>query len=96
MAAQFLYIDASIAEDEEVLEKASEAIEPWVKYGGWEFVPHASMPGQLRIEYPGAVYHIMNRGGSPGGRHCGRCGPPRFIKTDWQIQALRNQPELGI
>jgi len=20
------------------------------------------MPGQLRIEYPGAIYHVMNRG----------------------------------
>lgn len=59
-------------------------------------VPQASlMPRPLRIEYAGAIYHVMNRGdrGEPIFRD--EIDRRRFlkvrrdvVKTDWQVHAL--------
>src|SRR5260221_3438592 len=53
------------------------------------------MPRQLRIEYPGAIYHVMNRGDRREPIFHDDVDRKRFvtalseacIKTDWQIHA---------
>src|ERR1051325_11700002 len=53
------------------------------------------MPRQLRIEYPGAIYHVMNRGDRREAIFSDDVDRRRFIetlgetcqKTDWQIHA---------
>jgi hypothetical protein len=53
------------------------------------------MPRQLRIEYPGAIYHVMNRGDHREAIFRDDIDWRRFVathgeacaKTDWQVQA---------
>lgn len=53
------------------------------------------MPRPLRIEYSGAIYHVMNRGGRREAIFCDAFDRQRFVatlgevctKTDWQIHA---------
>ncbi len=53
------------------------------------------MPRQLRIEYPGAIYHVMNRGDRREPIFCDDLDHKRFLatfaevctKTDWQVHA---------
>jgi REP element-mobilizing transposase RayT len=53
------------------------------------------MPRQLRIEYPGAIYHVMNRGDRREPIYQDDADRIRFLqalgeacrKTDWQIHA---------
>jgi putative transposase len=53
------------------------------------------MPRQLRIEYPGAIYHVMNRGDRQEPIYQDDADHTRFLqtlgeacrKTDWQIHA---------
>jgi putative transposase len=53
------------------------------------------MPRQLRIEYPGAIYHVMNRGDRREPIYQDDADRTRFLqtlgdacrKTDWQIHA---------
>ena len=53
------------------------------------------MPRQLRLEYPGAIYHIMNRGDRREAIFHDDTDRKRFIttlgeacvKTDWQVHA---------
>jgi REP element-mobilizing transposase RayT len=53
------------------------------------------MPRQLRIEYEGAIYHLMSRGDRPEPIFFGRRGSHRFLKTlgevcekcGWQVHA---------
>ena len=53
------------------------------------------MPRQLRIEYPGAIYHVMNRGDRREAIFHDDVDRKRFvttlsevcIKTDWQVHA---------
>jgi REP element-mobilizing transposase RayT len=58
------------------------------------------MPRQLRIEYPGAVYHVMNRGDRREPIFCDDLDHKRFLatpaeactKTDWQVHAYCLMP----
>jgi REP element-mobilizing transposase RayT len=53
------------------------------------------MPRQLRIEYPGAIYHVMNRGDRREPIFRDDADRHRFLetlgeacaKTDWQVHA---------
>ena len=53
------------------------------------------MPRQLRLEYPGAIYHVLNRGDQRDDIVRGGDDRHRFIatleeacaKTDWQVHA---------
>ena len=53
------------------------------------------MPRQLRIEYPGAIYHVMNRGDHREPIFCDDADRRRSLetldegcaKTDWQVHA---------
>jgi putative transposase len=53
------------------------------------------MPRQLRIEYPGAIYHVMNRGDRREPIFHDEAGRRRFLetlgeacaKTEWLILA---------
>ena len=53
------------------------------------------MPRQLRIEYPGAIYHLMNRGNRRGAIFKDDQDRERFLstlgqtceKTAWQVHA---------
>ena len=53
------------------------------------------MPRQLRIEYPGAIYHVMNRGDHREPIFGDDADRRRFLetldegcaKTDWQVHA---------
>jgi len=63
------------------------------------------MPRQLRLEYPGAIYHVLNRGDQRDDIVRGGDDRHRFIatleeacaKTDWQVRAhfLRNLEPRG-
>ena len=54
------------------------------------------MPRALRIEYPGAIYHVMNRGDRREPIFCDDTDRRRFLatlaeactKTDWQVHAF--------
>ena len=58
------------------------------------------MPRKLRVEYPGAIYHIMNRGDRRERIFFDDKDRQRFIdtlseafaKTDWQVQGLSLMP----
>src|SRR6202007_1063182 len=60
----------------------------------------ASMPRQLRIEYPGAIYHVMNRGDRREAIFSDDADRKRFLeplgeaceKTDWQVHAYCLMP----
>jgi putative transposase len=53
------------------------------------------MPRQLRLEYPGAIYHVMNRGDRREPIFKDDFDRKRFVvtlseacaKTDWQVHA---------
>ena len=53
------------------------------------------MGRKLRVEYPGAIYHVMNRGDRREPIFADDCDRRRFIetlaeacdKTSWQVQA---------
>ena len=53
------------------------------------------MARKLRVEYPGAIYHVMNRGDHREAIYCAAADRKRFLttlavactKTGWQIQA---------
>jgi REP element-mobilizing transposase RayT len=65
------------------------------------------MPRALRIEYPGAIYHVMNRGDRREPIFCDDPDHKRFLgtlaeacaKTDWQVHAfclMRNHFHLVV
>jgi putative transposase len=39
------------------------------------------MPDQLRVEYPGAIYHVMSRGNGQGGTFFNDVDRPDFLET---------------
>ena len=55
------------------------------------------MPRKLRIEYEGAIYHVLNRGDRREPIFKDDADPQRFLetlgeacaKTDWQVHAYR-------
>ena len=64
------------------------------------------MPRQLRIEYPGAIYHLMNRGDRREAIFLDDADRKRFletlgeacVKTGWQVHAyclMLNHFHLG-
>ena len=65
------------------------------------------MPRQLRIEYPGAIYHVMNRGDRREAIFLDDVDHRRFLETlgegclkaDWQVRAyclMRNHFHLVV
>jgi len=58
------------------------------------------MPRALRIEYPGAIHHVMNRGDRHEPIFCDDTDHQRFLailaeactKTDWQVHAFCFMP----
>jgi REP element-mobilizing transposase RayT len=58
------------------------------------------MPRKLRVEYEGAIYHVMNRGDRREAIFLGETDRDLFLetlsaacgKTGWQVHALRLLP----
>jgi len=61
---------------------------------GCEPIPIFSMSQPLRIEYPGAVYHVMNRGSDHQKVFLGNSDYQAFLKTVSEAHDLRGIKEL--